>query len=416
MVDLGLFVQGIPDNPLKRLDNGYVVPDASVEELTESHERNVENLVEVGAKAEAFGYDYFVAAEHHSSLASTLLPNPLQIQAAVARETDEIRLLQMANILPWHEPVRLAEQTATLDVLSDGRAEVGVGQGDTGLGGETLGQYWGGTANDRLRNRKSFEEKLDILRRAWTENFLDYTGEFHRIPPSYAEWTSRQEYFYFADEASEYDPDDYFRLDGDTTTLKSLPVLPKPKQDPHPQLWKPGMSARSIEWAARQGMNVCTHCADFENVAKRVETYHEAAAEAGWPDHRPEHDGDPFDRGWDARRGRGVVPVVSAFNTEVASDETREKWRRGFEMGLSRREDDAEIDLDVDEFVAESDTPIVGDSAEIAARLRELASRCGYEDFAVVLHAEAFGLDHEAHLEQAEAFAERVVPRLEERL
>ena len=421
MVHVGVSHEGIPDYPLKKLDNGYVVPDASVAELRRYHGRQVRNSIETSVAAEDLGYDYAVHSEHHSSLLASVQPNPILTHTAIASRTEEIRLLQMANILPWHEPVRLAEQTAMLDHISDGRAEVGVGRGFGAFAADTLGQYWGGTAQDQVRNRRSFEEKFEILKRAWTEDFVSFQGEFHRIPTSYTEHENNQEFHYLMGDVSEYAPDDFMQVDGPTTTLRSLPVLPKPLQDPHPQLWKPGLSNLSVEWAASQGMNVCTHLFEFTDVRDLVSAYHDAAEEAGWPDHRPEYDGEPFRRGWDERRRRGLATILPVFNTEIADEDTIERWKLGKELSQSRRKASAgprkidEFEIDVDEYLASGDTPIYGDAEEIIDRIATFREVCGYEDLFVIVHFESYGTTHEEHLDQLRAFAEDVRPYFEER-
>lgn len=421
MVDAGLSLEGIPFYPKKELSNGYVVPDASVADLQASLRREVRNQIDAAVAAETHGFDYVFTAEHHANLQSSVTPNPVLTQTAVAQETEEVRLVQMANILPWHEPVRLAEQTAMLDVISEGRAEVGVGRGLAAKAAETLGQYWGGSRTDVLQNQLAFEETLDILLAAWTEDLVDYDGRFHQVPPAYTRHENVQEYYHFADDVTEHEPEDYLEMKGDTPTLKGLPVLPSPTQEPHPQLWKPGLSADTMEWAAERGMNVCTHCTDFADVAERIEAYQDAAAEAGWPDHRPEYDGEAFRYGWDADRRRGLATILPITNTDCFDDETRERWRRGHELLLSRQQggdvhprEVQEVELDVDAHLAEYDAPIVGGSEEIIDRIAAFAETCGYEDLVVVAHFEKLGLTHGDHLDQIRTFAEDVLPYLEE--
>lgn len=419
MVHVGLSLEGIPFYPKQELSSGYVVPDASVDELEATLRREVDNQIDAAIAADRHGYDYVMTAEHHANLQSSVTPNPVLTQTAVAQATEEVRLVQMANILPWHEPVRLAEQTAMLDVISDGRVEVGVGRGLGSKAAETLGQYWGGSRTDELQNQLAFEETLDVLLAAWTEHFVNYDGEFHQVPPAYTRHENVQEYHYFADDVSEYEPEDYLQMQGETPTLKGLPVVPSPTQDPHPQLWRPGMSADTVAWAAERGMNVCTHCTDFVDVAERVDAYHEAAEAAEWPDHRPDHDGEPFRRGWDADRRRGVATILPICNTDCFDEATRERWREGWKLTLSRSEGavaegGSRPDIDVDGHLERYDAPLVGGSEEIRDRIATFAETCGYDDLVVVAHFESLGLRHEDHRDQIRAFAEEVLPYLEE--
>lgn len=419
MVHIGISDEGMPNYALKKLDNGFVVPDVSVADIHRNHRRQTRNQIEVAVAADELGYEYVVHPEHHFSLLGPISPNPVLIQTAVAERTEHVRLMQMANILPWHEPVRLAEQIAMLDVISDGRVEVGIGRGYGAREAATLGQYWGGTAEDDVRNQASFEETYEILRAAWTDDFVAHHGQFHDVPPTYTEWESEQEYRYLADDVSGHDPEEYMQVDAGTgaTTLKSLPVFPQPQQDPHPQIWKPTMSPRSIEWAAHRGINGCIHCSSFPDGKERIDRYHEAAEEAGWPDHRPEYDGEPFRRGWDGRRRRGVAAILNVFNTEVADEDTFERWMLAQEYALSGKQSvraKHADDIDAEEILADVDAPIVGDAEEIIDRLAAFRDTCGYEDFVVFVQTKVFAMSHEENVEQLRAFAEDVVPYFEE--
>ncbi|WP_049971344.1 LLM class flavin-dependent oxidoreductase [Haladaptatus cibarius] len=422
MIHVGISDEGMPDFPLKKLDNGYVVPDASVADIHRAHRRQTRNQVALAVEAEELGYDYVVHPEHHVSLQDANSPNPILTQTAVAAQTERIRLLQMANILSWHEPVRLAEQIGMLDNISDGRVEVGVGRSSTPLESSVFGQYWGGSAQNDVKDQQSFEEKFELLLKAWTEEFITQHGQFHRVPPSYTEWENNQEYHYLMDEASESDPSEYMQVDAGTgkTTLKSVPVMPQPMQKPHPQLWKPAGSARSARQIAAQGFNACCHCTTFSATKELVEQYHDATEEAGWPDHRPEYDGEPLRKGWDGDRRRGIAAILGVFNTDVASEETFERWKRSQEFALNRKkgskppEEPRAVEIDIEEKLAEVDAPLVGDTEEIIDQLATFWETCGYEDFVVFVQTKITGMSHEENVEQLRAFAEDVVPHFKE--
>lgn len=121
-------------------------------------------------------------------MAERVVEPPALTQSVVAQHTDDIRLRRMANSLPWRDPVRVAEETAILDVVSDGRAGIGVGTGLDPRQAETLGQYWGGSARDSARNHHSVRERFEVLVSALTEDDASHHGQFHDVPPSYTEW------------------------------------------------------------------------------------------------------------------------------------------------------------------------------------------------------------------------------------
>lgn len=412
MVHIGVLDEGMADYQFKKRDDGSIVPDASVSEIHRIQKRQTRQQIEAACEADKLGYDYIIHSEHHFNLLSTNLPNPVLTQTAIAAQTEDIRFVQMANILPWYEPVRLAEQLAMLDIISDGRAEFGIGKGSSSVNSAILGQYWGGTDEDKLMNNKSFEEKYEILLEAWTEDFVSHNGQFHNLPPNYVEWENHDEYQYLKDEVSGHEPQDTMSVDLSTekTTLSAFPVFPQPQQEPHPQIWKPAPSPGAMKWAARQGINACVHYSDGPVIKDLIDAYYDNAEAADWPDHRPEYDGEPFRHGWDADRCRGVVPIVRVLNTDVADEETLES----FELGLERELKDDSEDMDVKEKIAGIDKFMVGSSDEIIDDIVDLRETCGYEDLAFFIQIDFTGMSQEAYLEQLRVFAEEVSPYFKE--
>jgi alkanesulfonate monooxygenase SsuD/methylene tetrahydromethanopterin reductase-like flavin-dependent oxidoreductase (luciferase family) len=173
-MDLGFFHNGSTTLPLKRAENGIVIPDATVREMHEDMQTVLKDQIRHGVVADKYGLDRAFFTEHHFELSGgEFSTNPLMSQMAVAAQTDDITLCQMGNILPWHDPIRLAEQTSLLDVYSGGRAEIGIGRGYQPREAEVLGaQYWGGTCMNDEKNRRVFEEKFELLKQAWTEDFV----------------------------------------------------------------------------------------------------------------------------------------------------------------------------------------------------------------------------------------------------
>jgi alkanesulfonate monooxygenase SsuD/methylene tetrahydromethanopterin reductase-like flavin-dependent oxidoreductase (luciferase family) len=80
-------------------------------------------------EAEPLGYDAVWCAEHHFTRYAGLFPSPVILGTAVARETQRLRLGLAVSLLPYHRPVRIADDTAMLDILSEGRLEFGAGRG-----------------------------------------------------------------------------------------------------------------------------------------------------------------------------------------------------------------------------------------------------------------------------------------------
>lgn len=435
MAEFTVIHNGSTNLPLKKVEDGTVIPDATIAEIHEDCKEIINDQIEHGVLAEKYGYDRISYTEHHFQIAAAeFSPNPLMTEMAVASRTEDIKLVQLANIINWHDPLRFAEMTAQLDVVSGGRAEIGIGRGYQPRENEILGQYWGGTVQDQEKNRVSFDEKLEIIKRAWTEDAFQHTGEYHSIPPKHTKWHHIQEKFYLEDEASEYDVEDYMDWkEGDLysrglwspvvsggSTLRGLSVFPQPVQEPHPQLWQPVTSYRSVRNCARNGINGISF--GDPNVGDNMEVYQEEAEEAGWPDHRPEHDGEPFGFGWDAERQRGLASGKWIFNTEVGDDDTYERWKLGLEhgwdyfgpFGFNRA-----ITGDVDQRatadqVIESGTAIVGDTESIIDQIASYQEETGTKDIHLGIFFETGGISAEEANDQLKKFGEDVIPHFNE--
>ena len=90
--------------------------------------RLFEEHLEEYTRAEELGYDSVYLAEHHFS-PYNLCPSPNLILSALSQRTQRIRMGVMVNVLTFHQPVRFAEETAMLDLLTQGRLDVGIGRG-----------------------------------------------------------------------------------------------------------------------------------------------------------------------------------------------------------------------------------------------------------------------------------------------
>ena len=132
MLELGVFMNGQTDLPVRQTPTGTVLPSGSLADMHASYQRGVLNQIKQGVLAEKLGFDYLWPVEHHfQPEGAEFSPNPMLMEMAVAAQTSRIRLGQYANILTWWHPLRIAEQAAMLDVVSGGRLDVGIGRGGT---------------------------------------------------------------------------------------------------------------------------------------------------------------------------------------------------------------------------------------------------------------------------------------------
>ncbi len=142
-------------------------------------------------EAERLGFDSFWTTEHHFQYEGyEVIPNGLLLSTWIAAQTQRIRLGTMFNVVPQWNPLRLAEDFATLHNLSGGRALLGVGRGTVPrevLHLNDKGVSIGSHDNPDQRaaddlNRQVFEESMEILHRALTQERFHFAGEHFRIP------------------------------------------------------------------------------------------------------------------------------------------------------------------------------------------------------------------------------------------
>ena len=156
---------------------------------------------------EELGFDEVWFTEHHF-IDYGLSVDPASLAAAAASRTRHVRIGLAAAILPFHHPLRLAEQTALVDIISNGRLDVGVGRGNRPA-------EFAGYRVPQVESRERFDEIVEILRRAWMEERFSFHGRF-------------------------FDLDD-------------VRVIPKPLQQPHPPLYQVCVSKDGIENTALRG-------------------------------------------------------------------------------------------------------------------------------------------------------------------
>ncbi|HML00492.1 MAG TPA: LLM class flavin-dependent oxidoreductase [Acidimicrobiales bacterium] len=202
------------------------------------HRRLVDNL-EMAVAAESHGYKYVWTPEHHFLEEYSHASAPEVFLSFVASRTQNIHVgAAIFNITPpVNHPVRTAERVATLDQLSNGRAEFGTGRGSSST------EYKGFGIPDGEITRDMFDEVLPEILRMWREDRYSFDGRFFSVP--------------------------------------ERNVLPKPLQAPHPPLWVAAGNAPTFEKAARLGIGLhCFSTGPVAGMAKKVDTYKTTIAEA----------------------------------------------------------------------------------------------------------------------------------------
>lgn len=138
----------------------------------ESDHRVMAQTLEEIEIADQLGFDSVWLAEHHFSTYG-ILGNPLIFGMAIAERTQRIRIGTAVLVLPFYDPIRLAEDAATLDVISAGRLSIGVGRG-------YQPKEFNGFGIPLEESKPRYQETLDVIRRAWAEEDWSYAGEIFR--------------------------------------------------------------------------------------------------------------------------------------------------------------------------------------------------------------------------------------------
>ena len=131
-------------------------------------------LLDLFAYGETLGFSHAWVAEHHFSDYGTV-GGPAVFLAALAARTTSMRLGSAVSVLPFHDPIRLAEDFATLDVVSGGRLDFGAGRG------YQPGEF-AGFGVDMAEARGRFWEALDIITSAWSGEPFGHEGSYYRFP------------------------------------------------------------------------------------------------------------------------------------------------------------------------------------------------------------------------------------------
>ena len=226
----------------------------------------INNMRDIAIYCDQHNWDSIWYTEHHfNHEGMEVCPNALMIGTDIAARTSNIRIGQAANIITFWNPIRIAEDIALLDHLSNGRVEVGIGRGIYGR--EAIHLNIEADLKNQAKNFRLFEETITIMKKAWTKKFFSHQGEFYTYPSPDFEWQH------------DLSPPNEEFVDTKTNILKKISVVPRPIQKPHPPLWQVVDSPSSIEWAARNGINTIMWIPTVKALKKRFEIYKKAKSE-----------------------------------------------------------------------------------------------------------------------------------------
>jgi alkanesulfonate monooxygenase SsuD/methylene tetrahydromethanopterin reductase-like flavin-dependent oxidoreductase (luciferase family) len=346
--------------------------------------RTYEEHLEAWELLDRLGYDGVGFNEHHCSPYG-LMNSPNLMASAAAQRTKRLKLLIYGNLLPLHEPLRLAEELAMLDCLSNGRLISGFARG--------IPREYQVHNVPLADSRARFEEAYDIITRAWSEEIFSYEGRF---------WSYRD-----------------------------VAIWPRPVQQPRPPVWVPILGSKeSIEFAGRHDLPITPGLGRHRGLRDDIIRYYaKCLAQAG---HRitPEHLSlgiTAYVADSKAQALGEYGPHILYFNRTLFShgnvSETEKQRAAGYQTGSSTdyvrpenlravaglREDFRNMTMADLERQAE-DMPL-GTADEVAARIIDAAESAGVNQVQLAMNRGA--LPHELFMNQIERFAREVLPILQ---
>ena len=352
---------------------------------------------EISVFCDENNWDSIWFTEHHfNHEGMESCTNPLMMGADIAARTKKIKIGQACNVITFHNPIRLAEDIAFLDQLSEGRVEVGIGRGVYGR--EAINMNKEADLKDQAKNFRLFDETLSIMKKAWTEKFFNYQGEFYTYPAPNFKWQHDMS-----------PPSEEF-LDMNTSEVKKISVVPKPFQKPHPAIWQVVDSPSSIEWAAANGINTIMWIPTVKALKKRFQLYQEAKSKA---------------ENREVPLGEGICLVRDMFIADTMEEAEKLAgehivnymrwvchWRglgNHMDPGETLPETDHKLDLLNYDFLHKRNL-LFGTPEYVVNKINELKSELNLQNLQVWSNFP--GIDHEACMRSIKLFTDEVMPKI----
>lgn len=319
--------------------------------------------------AERLGIDQVWFLEHHLQPSAT--PSPNLIIAAASQRTRRIRFANMVNILPFRNPLLVAEEAAMLDTLTEGRLDMGIGRG-------LRPPEFAAFAVDQARSREMFLESFDVIRRVWADEIFEHRGKY---------WTVK----------------------------KDAPLYPPLVQRPHPPFLVSAQSEESLRWSAEHDIPFAQIDATVPQARRDQALYREVQVAHGHgPAPRLYLMREIYVADDNARARAEAQPYLLQY-WELWNRYTQ--FTRGGRLPDSydfwRRQAPMLHDMSFDEIVA-NDMVILGSPSTVADTILRIASQLDLMGVALVFKLGAMPYDMVER--SMTRFGEEVLPRLRQAL
>lgn len=317
--------------------------------------------------AERWGLDVVWLAELHCMPDRGVVSAPLVVASAIAARTQRIKVGIAVQVLPLCHPLRLAEEVATLDHLSGGRLIFGVGRSGFPRTYEAYGVSY-------AESRERFAEVLEVLQRAWSSERFSFAGDFY--------------------------------------TFSNVTLVPKPLQQPYPELRMAATSTDTYPAIGAMGLPIFTavRLGTIEELGPNIAAYRQAYAAAGHPGQGEVYLRVPVYVGESEGEARAdpeqsIMQFYRTLGAQIEESATK-AGARAIEQRAERGQ--ALQTINYEDVLREK--VIVGTPDTVARRLEELAGKLGLDGILAELNCGGM-LSNAQVMRSMQLLCEQVAPR-----
>ena len=330
------------------------------------------------------GYDGVGFNEHHTSPYG-LMNSPNLMASACAQRTKKLKMLIYGNLIPLHQPLRLAEELAMIDCMSNGRLIAGIARG--------IPREYQVHNIPLSESRARFEEAYEIIIKAWTEDVLNYQGKFH--------------------------------------SYNNVSIWPRPVQQPHPPIWTPiTASKESIEFAAKHNIPITPGESRVQGLQNDIIRYYAKCLAKNGHKITPKHlsiAANAYIADSKAQAVKEAGPYTLYFNRTLFShgNVTETNLQRGMgyvsdqsldyispeNLKFAARSREDYRNMTMEDVARNAENLPWGTADEVKERIIAAMDRTGADVVHVRMNTGA--MPHEMFMNQIRLFAEKVLPALQ---
>ena len=345
-----------------------------------------QGVIEEAVLADKLGFDAFWTVEHHFLEEYSHCSNPEVLYGAIAMRTKNMRIAYGVRLMPkpYNHPIRTAESVAVLDLISNGRVDLGTGRSSTRAELEGFGI-------NPAETREMWQEALEHVVGAWTNDVYSMNGKHWQMP--------------------------------------ERPVLPKPRQQPHPPLWAATSSEQGHRLIGELGLGLCSFAVGTppEDIAKRINIYREGIASCTKPLGKFVNDkaatftmvcaapttAEAVETAeesfvWYPKYGGELISSVARWMTEVKKEELLTQGSYDYAKDLQATVDAGGLEFITMDYLRDSNCCVVGD-AEECIRMFKKYEEAGVDQILCLMNP--YKIPHDKVMQTIEILGTQVIPK-----